>query len=453
MKQHDHAKNGEGGTGSGASEVQQTSLALIETEGLANQHERLMEEIVQRENVEQAIRRVVANKGAPGVDGMTVKELWPYMRANWIGIKKQLMEGTYKPQPIRGVKIPKPEGGERQLGIPTVLDRTIQQAMVQVMEPLFDPEFSESSYGFRRGRSAHDALKRASEYVEEGRGIVVDIDLEKYFDQVNHDVLMAKIGKKIRDKKLLKLVGRFLRAGLMQEGLMEQRVRGTPQGGPLSPLLSNILLDELDKELEKRPHKFCRYADDCNIYVRTEKAGHRVMQSVKAFLEKKLKLKINETKSAVAPVQERKFLGFFLDESGRIRVSQKAKDRMKKRIREITKRNRGVKMEKIIEELNVYLRGWGNYFQMGMWAGRLRDLDSWVRRRLRCYRFAQGKRNLGRARLLISLGIEEHVAWKVAKSAKRCWRLSAHPVVNKAMPNKMFKALGLLSLAELKARS
>ena len=375
MQTHGHAMNGEGGTGSGASEEQRISSALVGMEGLANQYERLMEEIVQNENMSEAIKRVVANKGAPGVDGIKVEELWPYMRANWTKIREQLLTGTYKPKAIRGVKIPKAEGGERQLGIPTVVDRAIQQAVVQVMEPIFDPGFSESSYGFRRGRSAHDALKRASEYVEEGRSIVVDIDLEKYFDQVNHDVLMTKIGRKIRDKRVLKLIGRFLRAGLMQEGLEEQRVKGTPQGGPLSPLLSNILLDELDVELEKRHHKFCRYADDCNIYVRTEKAGHRVMQSIKAFLAKKLKLKINETKSAVAPVQERKFLGFCLDGEGRIRVSQEARNRMKKRIREITKRNRGKKMESVIEELNVYLRGWGNYFQLGMIRNRLGDID------------------------------------------------------------------------------
>lgn len=446
-------KCGAGGAKSALTEVRQLTLALAEPEALANN---LMEQVCQTDNLSQAYKRVRSNKGAPGVDGMTIKALPAYVEAHRAEILSCLLDGSYQAQPVRGVKIPKPQGGERQLGIPTVLDRVIQQAIVQVIEPLFDPGFSDSSYGFRPGRSAHQAIRQASSYVESGKRYVVDIDLEKYFDRVNHDILMSRLARKIGDKRLLKIIRGFLNAGLMQNGLYERRDMGTPQGGPLSPLLSNILLDDLDKELERRDHKFCRYADDCNIYVGSQAAGERVMESISQFLEKRLRLKVNQSKSAVALTQERQFLGFRLWSDGRVGLSAKSLKRLKDKVRQLTKRNRGVSLELVMLQLKRYLMGWINYYQLIASRSLLRDLDGWIRRRLRCYRLKQRKRKYGVARFLMKLGISSENAWRLAKSEKSWWRKSHNPVINTALSNAWFHTQGLLSLVErydeLKAR-
>jgi RNA-directed DNA polymerase len=344
------------------------------------------------------------------------------------------------------VEIPKAGGGVRQLGIPTVVDRLVQQAILQVLTRLLDPTFSESSYGFRPGRGAHDALKKASEYVAEGRGIVVDVDLEKFFDRVNHDILMSRLARRVSDKRLLKIIRRFLEAGLMQDGVCVRREEGTPQGGPLSPLLANLLLDDLDKELERRGHKFCRYADDCNIYVRSEEAGRRVMTSVCQFLEVKLKLRVNREKSAVAPVEERKFLGYRLLRDGRLGIAPKSLERAKDRIREITRRNRGISLERMIRELNSYLTGWVTYYRLAAMKSHLAELDSWVRRKLRCVRLKQCKRVKPMVDFFVRQGVSLRHAWCTALSGKGWWRKSGTPVANHSMPSSWWEGLGLVNL-------
>jgi len=334
------------------------------------------------------------------------------------------------------------------LGIPTVLDRFVQQAILQIMEPIFDPTFSESSFGFRPKRSAHQALKSASEHVKSGLIVVVDVDLEKYFDRVNHDILMSRIARRIGDRRLLKILREFLKAGILIDGVCMRRKEGTPQGGPLSPLLSNILLDELDKELERRGHKFCRYADDCNIYVRTLQAGKRVMESIKQFLGKRLKLRINETKSAVALVEERKFLGYRIYCSGNLSIAPESLKRMRTKVRKLTKRNRGVKFERVIVELNEYLRGWLNYFQLSNSRTVLLNLDQWLRRRLRSYRLKQCKRKHATAKYLMQLGVSKRNAWEIAGLGKSWWSKSRNPAVHGAMTTKWFEELKLFSLKE-----
>lgn len=439
-----HGLGGEGGTGTAGLEGQQTPVERRKTHLLVV--EGLMEKICLRANLNRAYERVKDNGGAPGIDGMTVKELGPYIKVNKEKILTSLLDGSYTPREIRGVKIPKPQGGERQLGIPTVMDRVVQQAISQVLEPIFDPKFSDSSFGFRPNRSAHQALKRAKGYVEEGHCVVVDIDLEKYFDRVNHDILMSRLERVIGDMRLLKIIRRFLMAGMMQDGVVVKRQEGTPQGGPLSPLLSNILLDELDKELERRGHKFCRYADDCNIYVRSQKAGERVMASTKQFLMKRLKLKVNEEKSAVALVRERKFLGYRLQTDGRLSMAPESLKRMKDRVRVLTKRNRGRKLEQVVLELNTYLTGWLSYFRLVESKSIFRDMDSWIRRRLRCYRLKQRKRRYPTVTFLTQLGINARDAWNLAMSRKGWWTKSRNPIINSALPNVWFERLGLTSL-------
>jgi len=440
-----HGDPGEGGTGPGASEESQAPAALDPARALT---ERLMEEVCQPDNLNQAYRRVKANQGAPGVDGMTIDDL-----PNWIAAHKQefiaaLLDGSYRPQPVRGVQIPKPGGGVRQLGIPTVVDRLVQQAILQVLEPLLDPTFSASSYGFRPGRSAHQALGQAQKYVAEGRVIVVDIDLEKFFDRVNHDILMARLARRIADKRLLRIVRRFLQAGLMQDGVCVERDEGTPQGGPLSPLLSNLLLDDLDKELERRGHRFCRYADDCNIYVQTKAAGERVLASITQFLETKLKLRVNRDKSAVAHVEERKFLGHRLLRGGKLGIAPKSLERAKERIREITRRNRGISLKRMIHELNRFLVGWVTYFRHAACKSHLTALDGWIRRKLRCVRLKQCKRTKPIADFLRGLGVPEANAWKTALSGKGWWRLAGSPSVTHAMHDRWFGTLGLVNLVQ-----
>lgn len=428
-------------------EAQQTSKASIEDEALTKH---LMEKICDPSNLNRAYKRVKANKGAAGVDGMTVDDLFAWIAEHKESLIESLLAGTYQPYPVLGVAIPKPgkNKGVRQLGIPCVVDRLVQQAIHQVLEPILDPTFSDSSYGFRPGRSAHQALKQAQKYVREGHGIGVDIDLEKFFDRVNHDILMSRLAKRIADKRLLRIIRRFLEVGMMKQGVIIDRRQGVPQGGPLSPLMSNLLLDDLDKELERRGHKFCRYADDCNIYVRSLRSGERVLESVKKFLERVLKLKVNESKSGCSSVEERQFLGYRLLGDGRLVIAKHSVERMKDKIRIITRRNRGVSLEKVILNLNEKLRGWVNYFQLTEWPSDLKGLDSWIRRKLRCYRLKQRKRSWPIAKFLISLGVPAQSAWPLAKSGKGWWRLSKSIPVHHAMDNAWFEQQGLINLTK-----
>jgi len=408
--------------------------------------ERLMEEVCERDNCKQALKRVKANKGAPGVDGMTVRELPEYLKQHWPAVREQLRSGTYQPQPVRRVEIDKPDGGGvRKLGVPTVLDRFIQQAVLQVLQKRWDETFSDHSYGFRPGRSAHQAVERAQQYVTEGYGWVVDLDLEKFFDRVNHDKLMARIARRVSDKRMLKLIRRFLTAGVMENGLVSAVDEGTPQGGPLSPLLSNIVLDELDRELERRGHRFVRYADDCNIYVRSERAGQRVMASVSSFITRRLKLKVNGEKSAVARPADRKFLGFSFtsEREPRRRIAPKAIERFKRRVRELTRRTRGVSIEKMVEELSTYLRGWRSYFGFCETPSVLRGLEKWLRRRLRAVLWKQWKYGRRRFAELRKRDINVPLAAKTAGSAHGPWRLVNSPALGIALPIAYFDSLGL----------
>src|SRR5256885_6326050 len=376
----------------------------------------VMEEVCGRENCKQALKRVKANKGSAGVDGMTVQQLPEFLKQHWPAIREQLLSGTYKPQPVKRVEIPKPDGGVRKLGIPTVLDRFVQQAVMQVLQRKWDRTFSDHSYGFRPGRSAHQAVAQAQQYIAEGHGWCVDLDLEKFFDRVSHDKLMGQIAKRVEDKRLLKLIRAFLNAGVMENGLVNPSVEGTPQGGPLSPLLSNLVLDELDLELERRGHRYLRYADDSNIYVRSQRSGQRVMESITRFITQKLKLKVNETKSAVARPQERKLLGFSFSTGPEIKrmIAPKALDRFKQRIREITRKAKGVSIEKTIEELASYMRGWRGYFGFCETPVVLEYLTRWVRLRLRAALWRQWKTPRRRRAALLELGVRPRLASNTA---------------------------------------
>jgi RNA-directed DNA polymerase len=409
--------------------------------------EQLMEEVCEQENCKQALARVKANKGSPGVDGMTTHDLPGFLKQHWPAIRERLLNGTYVPQPVRRVEIPKPDGGVRKLGIPTVLDRFIQQAVMQVLQRRWDRTFSQHSYGFRPGRSAHQAVEQAQQYIAEGYRFVVDLDLEKFFDRVNHDQLMAKIAERISDKCLLKLIREFLRAGVMEGGLVSPVDEGTPQGGPLSPLLSNIVLDEFDQELERRKLRFARYADDSNIYVRSRRAGERVMKSMTRFISSKLKLKVNEQKSAVAEPWERKFLGFSFT-SGKTpkrRIAPKAVIRFKERVRELTSRTRSVSIERMAEELTRYLRGWIGYFGNCETPSVLRSLEEWTRRRLRSAIWKQWKRGRTRFTELRKRGVGQDLAARAAGSAHGPWQLANSPALAIALPNAYFHSLGIPS--------
>ncbi|WP_249168203.1 group II intron reverse transcriptase/maturase [Bradyrhizobium elkanii] len=410
-----------------------------------------MEEIVSRENMMAAYHRVMANKGAAGIDRMTVEQLQPYLKEHWLRIREELLEGRYRPQPVRGVEIPKPGGGMRQLGIPTVVDRLIQQAIHQVLMLLFDPGFSKASYGFRPGRSAHEAVLAARAHVAEGRRFVVDLDLEKFFDRVNHDVLMARVARRVADKRVLRLIRRYLQAGLMTGGITTVRSEGTPQGGPLSPLLSNILLDDLDKELERRGHAFCRYADDCNIYVRTRRAGERVMASITRFLVERLRLKVNAAKSAVDRPWARTFLGYSMTahKQPRLRVAVKSVTRLRSKLRTTLRQGRGRTLASTVRTLTPVLRGWMQYFRLAEAKGVFEELDGWMRRKLRCVLWRQWKRPRTRLKRLMQRGLDPERAWRSAYNGHGPWWNAGASHMNDAYRAAFFAQLGLPSLIEL----
>lgn len=401
----------------------------------------LMEEVVERGNLTAALRNVIRNGGSPGVDGMTVNELTPYLKQEWPKIRRRLLNGEYAPKPVKRVEIPKPGGGIRQLGVPTVLDRFIQQALLQVLQREWDAAFSEFSYGFRPGRNAHQAVRKAQEYQKQGYTWVVDMDLEKFFDRVNHDKLMGEVRKRVVDERVNKLILSFLKSGVKYRNEESATMEGTPQGGPLSPILSNLILDLLDRELERRCHCFVRYADDCNIYVKSVRAGRRVLKSVSRFLKDHLKLTVNEAKSAVGRPWKRQFLGFTFSSLQNRRISDKAINRFKDKVREMTRRTRGRRIEVIIKDLRQFMLGWQAYFNITEVCSVLRELDSWVKRKLRCYMWKQwGRRGY---RELIKRGVSRDLAWNTAKSAHGPWRLSRSPGLAFALTARYFGSLGL----------
>jgi RNA-directed DNA polymerase len=414
----------------------------------------LMEAVVERSNLWAAYRRVVSNRGAPGVDGLPVERFAHWLKVHWPSVKAALLEGRYIPEAIRAVDIPKPAGGVRTLGIPTVLDRLIQQALHQVLQPIFEPGFSESSYGFRPGRSAQQAVLMAQRYVQEGRRWVVDIDLEKFFDRVNHDILMSRLARQVTDDRVLKLIRRYLEAGLMRNGIAQARREGTPQGGPLSPLLSNILLTDWDRELERRGHAFCRYADDCNIYVRSKAAGERLLSGLTTFLAKRLKLKVNAAKSACARPWTRKFLGYSLTShrQARLRIAPESLRRLTARVKVLLREGRGSSLRHTVETLNPVLRGWINYFRFTQGKRALEELDGWLRRRLRCLLWRHGKHRQGRTTMLRRQGLPEDRAWRSAHNGQGPWWNAGARHMNDAFPKRFFDRQGLVSLLDTQQR-
>jgi RNA-directed DNA polymerase len=418
-------------------------------DGKQRDEEELLERILSRDNLNLAYQKVKAKKGSPGVDGMTVDELLSHLKRQGEELKRQILFGEYQPQVVRRVEIPKSDGGMRVLGIPTVVDRMIQQAIAQELSKIFDPGFSENSYGFRVGKSAHQAVKAARKHIEQGYSWTVDIDLEKFFDKVNHKKLMELVGRKVTDKRVLKLISRYLESGIMMNGVKVKSEEGTPQGGPLSPLLANIMLDDLDKELEKRGHKACRYADDCNIYVKSQKAGERVMEGISHFIENVLKLKVNRKKSAVDRPSKRKFLGFsFYNKKGEVRnyIPQKPIQRFKIKVKEITARSNGRSMEIRKEDLNYLIRGWVNYFRIADMKGIAIKLDTWIRRRIRMCYWKQWKKIGTRYDNLKKLGIDKGKAWEWANTRKGCWRISNSFILSKSLTNKYLEEEGFLNL-------
>jgi RNA-directed DNA polymerase len=411
----------------------------------------MIQELLSRENLLSALKRVEANKGSHGVDGMSVKSLREHILQNWQQIRQEIEEGTYEPSPVRRVEIPKPDGkGVRLLGIPTVTDRFIQQAIAQVLNPVFDPQFSESSYGFRPQRRGHDAVRKAKQYLKEGYRWVIDLDLEKFFDRVNHDRLMARLAKDVEDKAVLKLIRKYLQSGVMINGVLMDTKEGAPQGGPLSPLLSNIVLDELDKELESRGHRFVRYADDCNIYVKTRKAGGRVKESITIFIENRLKLKVNQDKSAVDRPWKRKFLGFSFtwNKDPKVRIAPQSMKKVKTKIREITSRKRPLSMEQRIEELNRYLTGWCGYFALADTPSIFQGLDEWIRRRLRMCLWKQWKKPKTKVKRLLSLGLPKDKAFEWGNTRKGYWRVACSPILHRSLNNQYWKSNRLKNLMD-----
>ncbi|MGQ0836074.1 MAG: group II intron reverse transcriptase/maturase [Gammaproteobacteria bacterium] len=442
-------------------EGRKSSRATAGAEGRATAVERtnaegpwLMEAVVERGNVWAAYRRVVENKGAPGVDDVTVAEFKDWLKEHWPSVRAALLAGSYLPQAVRAVAIPKPSGGVRLLGIPTVVDRLIQQALLQVLQPIFEPGFSESSYGFRPGRNALQAVKAAQRYVRAGKRWVVDIDLEKFFDRVNHDILMSRVARNVKDTRALKLIRRYLEAGVMQEGLTQPRTQGTPQGGPLSPLLSNILLTDLDRELQRRGHSFCRYADDCNVYVRSRMAAEHAMAEITRFLEKRLALKVNADKSACARPWERKFLGYSLtwQREARLKIAPESLKRLRQKLREQLRAGRGRSLAATISELNPLLRGWMSYFRLTEVKGVLEDLDGWVRRKLRALLWRQWKRVFTRARALMKRGLPRVQAWQSATNGRGAWWNAGAGHMHLAYPKSYFDRMGLVSLVDTRRR-
>jgi RNA-directed DNA polymerase len=432
------------------------SKVTAERETLEPETEQLMEAVVERENMWSALKQVERNKGAAGVDKITVGQLRAYLREHWQRIKAELLADDYHPQPVLKVEIPKPGSeGMRTLGIPTVVDRLIQQALHQVISPLFERDFSESSYGFRPNRSAQQAVLKAREYVSEGRRWVVDIDLEKFFDRVNHDISMSRLARRIKDKRVLRLIRGYLQAGMMSNGLTTARREGAPQGGPLSPLLSNILLDELDKELERRGHKFCRYADDCNIYVQSRSSGERVMKSITSFLDRRLRLKVNAEKSAVARPWERKFLGYSMtpNRKPRLKVAKESVKRLKGKLREILRRGQGRSLERlIVDDLTPVLRGWMNYFRLAEVKGVFEELDGWIRRKLRGVIWRQWRRTITRAKNLMQRGLDKLRAWESASNGRGPWWNAGASHMHTAFPKSYFDRCGLWSLLDQRLR-
>lgn len=411
----------------------------------------LLDKILARDNMMKAMKRVIANKGSQGVDGMGYDELRGFVINNWLKVKAKLLEGKYIPSPVRRVEIPKPDGGVRLLGIPTVLDRMIQQAIALELNKIYEPTFSDSSYGFRPKRQAQMAILKAKEFINEGNHWVVDMDLEKFFDKVNHDILMERLSRKVKDKRVLSLIRKYLQSGIMVNGLKVSSEEGTPQGGPLSPLLSNIMLDEVDKELERRGHKFCRFADDCNIYVKSKKAGLRIMQSMTRLLEGKLKLKVNKDKSKVDLVIKRKFLGFsfYFDRNGvQVRIHEKSYSKFKDKIREITNRNKGISMEDRLKRLNEVTVGWMNYFGIAKAKARIKSLEEWLRRRLRACIWKQWKKIKTKFINLQKLGIDKYKAWEYANTRKGYWRISNSPILARTLTNAYLEKLGYKSISK-----
>lgn len=435
--------NTQGATGQGPSFGSAQTEGLAPSEGIG-----LLERMLERENMLQALRRVEANQGAPGIDSMTVKDLRQYVKDNWASIKEALLKGTYKPSPVRRVEIPKPAGGTRQLGIPTVPDRLIQQALTQVLTPIFDPDFSPYSYGFRPGKRGHDAVRQAREYIQQGYKVVVDIDLSKFFDRVNHDILMAKVARKVKDKRVLKLIRAYLESGVLVSGVVVRSEEGTPQGGPLSPLLANIMLDDFDKELTRRGHKFVRYADDCNIYVKSFRAGERVMKSITKYLEGKLKLKVNHEKSAVDRPWRRKFLGFsfYTGKQVGIRLAPKTIERLKDKIRELTQRNYPVTLDERVKRLSRYLMGWVGYYALADDKNILQEMDEWIRHRLRMCVWKQWKRVRTRIREFRAHGAPEWMALAYSNTRKGPWAASL--LLNSTLTKDYWQKLGLVSLMD-----
>lgn len=407
----------------------------------------LLEAMLERENMLRAWKRVKANKGAAGIDGQTIAETWQWLKTGgWSTVREQLRAGNYKPQPVRPVQIPKPDGGVRELGIPTVLDRLIQQALQQVLTPLWDPQFSESSYGFRPKRGAHDALREAKKYVAEGRRWVVELDLEKFFDRVNHDKLMTRVTRRVQDRRVLRLIRSYLEAGVMRDGVCVRREDGTPQGGPLSPLLANIMLDDLDRFLEKRGHRFCRYADDCNVYVRSRRAGERVKEAMTRFLTSELSLRVNEAKTAVDRAWRGKFLGYSFHSSRKLVIARKSIEKFKRRVREITRRNRGISLEARLQVLSRYLRGWMAYFRLTEAPSVLRELDAWIRHRVRACIWKMWPRVRTRVRNLRALGLEERLVMRVAGSSRGAWWITGTSTLSRVLKPGWLEEQGLISL-------
>lgn len=438
----------------GKSKVQSNFMVLPNRESVNDETfdtSMLLEEVLERNNMLLELKRVISNKGSHGVDGMKIDELREHIKKHWDTIKAKILESKYNPSPVRRVEIPKVDGGVRLLGIPTVQDRLIQQAIAQVLSRIYEPLFSNNSFGFRPRRGAKDAVTKSKQYINEGNRLVIDMDLEKFFDKVNHDILMGKLEKKIKDKRLLSLIRKYLKSGILINGVSVTSAEGTPQGGPLSPLLANIMLDELDKELEKRGHKFCRYADDNNVYVKSKRAGIRVMESMIKLIENKLKLKVNKDKSAVDFVSKRKFLGFsfyFAKGGAEIRIHEKSIKRFKDKIKFYTNRNIGISMESRLKKLNQIMMGWINYYGIANAVAKLKELDKWIRRRLRACIWKQWKKISTRHRNLVKLGINKYKAWEYANTRKGYWRISKSPILSKSLNNKYLESLGFVSLTQ-----